>query len=171
MRHDSFHGLFLALLPPAEIRPEIARWRDWSGCESCPVEDDRLHITLISFGCFAVRPDRFIARVREMDFVIRACRVVFDLLVFGHKSVLLKPSEKLRGVRRVQGALDEAFHRAGIRPGHWSDPHITLHYDRRPEPTQPIDAISWAATELVFIESLHGRHRHIVQRRWRLILD
>jgi 2'-5' RNA ligase len=47
-------------------------------------------------------------------------------------------------------------------------PHLTLLYDPKLVPAQPIEPISWRATELTLIHSVQGHSRHDVLARWPL---
>lgn len=47
-------------------------------------------------------------------------------------------------------------------------PHITLLYDRRAVPEQPVEPVRWTVRELVLIHSLHGLSRHVPLARWPL---
>lgn len=167
-----FSRLFFAFLPPVPVAREIGRLRDSAGPPHRPVEDRRLHMTLLMLGDFPALPPGLPARIDAAvdDAPLAACRVALDRRYGGRRSVLLAASEPLRGVRRLQRALVDAIARAGIAPApYWRfSPHVTLHYDRARHVEGPIDVVSWPARELVLIESRVGRHLHVVRGRWPL---
>jgi 2'-5' RNA ligase len=166
------HRLFFAIRPPPGARREIGRLRDRSGGRIGSVSDDRLHITFLMLGEFAAPPGRLIARLKTLipGLAIPACRVVFDKLVVDGRAARLVPSERLRGAQRAQRRLAESLACRGIgQARRWRFcPHLTLHYDPGADDEPWIEAISWLACELVLIESIVPRHRHVERGRWPL---
>jgi len=167
------HRLFLAFRPPLALVAAIGRWRDVTGAGTAVVADDRLHMTALMLGNFQHTPTDLIARIADVlsRSMLCRCRIVLDMLVGGPGTTLLVPSEPLRGMEAVQARLAALVAHAGIAPAPWwrFSPHMTLHYDSGERGQQPIDPISWTATELVLIESLVGQSRHLTRGRWRLI--
>ncbi len=69
----------------------------------------------------------------------------------------------------LQRALLADMKRAGIRPTEKSDkPHVTLLYDSRLVPEQPVEPVRWTVTEFVLVHSHQGLGRHEELGRWAL---
>jgi 2'-5' RNA ligase len=164
---DHHFRLFFALLPPPGVAAEIGWWRDWSGGQSGPVSDDRLHITFLRLGDFPASPSAPVAHLvaRMARLSLPACRIVLDRMVSDGKAARLVASERIAALASAQRRLRDGL---GLKRGARFRPHVTLHYDPRPRHETWIDPISWRATELVLIESLVGRHRHLLRGRWPL---
>jgi 2'-5' RNA ligase len=89
----------------------------------------------------------------------------------GHKQpVVLVGDDGVAGLMLLQHELVAALDKAGIgqRKRRPYNPHVTLLYDDRRIPDQPVEAISWIVREVVLVCSLHGQGRHIPLARWRL---
>jgi 2'-5' RNA ligase len=167
---DPYFRLFFALLPPPGVAAEIGWWRDQSGGRRSPVSDDRLHMTFLRLGDFAASPSGLIAHLAALRLRLPACRVVLDRMVFDSEAARLVASERIAALASAQRLLRDALVRQGLAlpPRGRFSPHVTLHYDPGPGGAAWIDAISWRATELVLIESVVGRHRHLLRGRWPL---
>lgn len=166
-----FFRLFFALLPPPGVAAEIGWWRDWSGWRRSPVGDERLHITVLRLGDFSASPSGLVAHLaaRVPRLGLPACRIAFDRMVFDKAAARLVASERIAGLASAQRLLRDGLIRGLALPsGPRFSPHVTLHYDPGAGGATWIDAISWRATELVLIESIVGRHRHVLRGRWPL---
>lgn len=172
MREPNFRRYFLALKPPRAVAREIGVWRDSFLFGGRGVEDERLHVTMFMLGDFEREPAALLARVEEVltAATLPAPRIVLDLLTGGAGSALLAPSEKLRGLAHLQSELAAALANREVAPPPWwrFSPHVTLLYDHDYAGHCPIDPISWTADELVLVESLIGRSRHVVRAAWPL---
>ncbi|MBY8824753.1 2'-5' RNA ligase family protein [Sphingomonas colocasiae] len=168
MNRQRRHHMYFFLPPPAEIRREIAQWCSPT-LVGTPVREDRLHVTIGTAGGYDETPRGVIALIVEAlaDLTLPSCGLVFDTVIGGPRSALLKPSERLRGFDTLQIRIATAI---GLHPALWSHfrPHITLGYNGRPMPARSIDPISWTADRLCLVESLHGETRHIVHGSWPL---
>ncbi|MEA3014769.1 MAG: 2,3-cyclic 3-phosphodiesterase [Sphingomonadales bacterium] len=164
---DPYFRLFFALLPPPDAAAEIGWWRDWSGGQSGPVGDDRLHITFLRIGDFAASPSGLIARLAAImaRLSLPACRIVLDRMVFDAEAARLVASERIAALAAAQRRLRDGL---GLPSRARFSPHVTLHYHPGPGGETWIDAISWRATELVLIESVVGRRVHEIRGRWPL---
>jgi len=165
MREPDRSRLFLAFRPPRSVAAEIAFWRESFLFGGNPVDNERLRLTLFMLGDFDRAPPDLIARVKDAlsDSFIPSCRIVLDTLAGGAGSALLASSQNLSGARRVQSLVAGLLARAGIAPapGWRFSPHVTLLHDHGYCGHWPIDPIRWTAEEIVLIESLVGRGRHI----------
>lgn len=163
--------MYFFLSPPAEVRREIAHW-----CVPAmvgrPVAEDRLHVTIGTAGGYDETPHGVIALIADTltGLTLPSCALMFDTIIGGRKSTLLKPSERLRGFDALQIRIATAI---GLHPALWSRfrPHITLGYGGRQAPAQPIDPIGWKADRLYLVESLYGETRHILHGGWSLTPD
>lgn len=173
MNRQRRHHMYFFLPPPPEVRREIKQWYIPATMRT-PVREDRLHITVGNVaigtaGGYDETPHGVIALIVEAlaDLTLPSCALVFDTIVGGPRSVLLKPSERLHGFDALQTRIATGI---GLHPALWSHfrPHITLGYGGRQLPARPIDPISWNADRLCLVESLHGKTRHIVHGSWPL---
>ncbi len=168
----TLHRLLVAAKPPPALAARIGRLRDAVMPAGKPVADDRLHITLFITHDHPGFPVALAARIGEILASIAPppARVVLDRLIAGGHSLLLVPSEPVRGLIALQGQIGAALVRAGIAPrARWRfSPHITLGYGGRSGLDRAIDPISWPVGELVLIHSLVGQGRHVTLGRWPL---
>jgi 2'-5' RNA ligase len=136
---------------------------------------DRLHITLqfVSWKREAVH--RFLPQAEEI--VSRLSLAPVEVLLTEALSFRSGRGEYplvLRGenpaIKALCGSLGEAMRQLGLGSfvKRSVTPHMTLLYDPKLVPAQPIEPISWRATELTLIHSLQGRGRHDVLARWPL---
>lgn len=76
----------------------------------------------------------------------------------------------LAALRRFQRALAATMTDAGI--GRYIrarfKPHVTLLYDHKYVAPQPVEPVRWTVSELVLVDSLVGKSKHIVLGRWPL---
>lgn len=168
----TLHRLLVAVRPPPTLAAQIGRVRDSVLPTGRAVADDRLHITLSITNDHPIFPVDLAARMGETLSSISppSARVVFDRLIAGRGSMLLAPSEPVRGLMALQGHVGTALLRAGIAPrARWRfSPHITLGYGGGAGFDLAIDPISWRIGELVLIHSLVGQGRHVTLGRWPL---
>ena len=128
-----------------------------------------LHVTLLCLFDLAGAPD-LLPRVQAamQDFRADAFRVVFDQIA-GGSSVVLRGSEAMRGVRRIQSALKGHLIRRDIPLlDHLPVPHVTINYRHDDRGTEAIDPISWRVEQLLLVESVTGERRHVEHGRWSL---
>ncbi|MDH7641124.1 2'-5' RNA ligase family protein [Sphingomonas oryzagri] len=140
------------------------------------VSTARRHITLANLSAVDV-PEDF--RIQLAQWVMAtvppfAFHVVFDQLVAGARSTLLKASQPLLGALEAQAHVLDMLRQYGLDlPARAAPvPHVTLGYGYREghggPGVQPIDGISWLVDELVLVRSWHGRTWHEELGRWRL---
>lgn len=171
MPREPFHRLFFAVRPPVAVIPEIAALRDSFGQTRNLVADDRFHLTTWLFDDSQDFPADIAAgaqaAVETMPFT--AFRIVLDRRLGSGSHLLLLPSEPLQGFVAFHARLDRALREQGLAPrGQWRfAPHLTLLHGRH-DIDEPIDAVSWTASELVLIDSIVGQRRHDVISRWAL---
>lgn len=161
-----FHRLFFALRPPRVAANDIA----WRGPGT--VGPDRLHVTLVLLDDWPVLPRELLAAMIEIGGTIGAApfRIVFDEISGNGKSVVLRPSERLRALERFRDDVAAQIMRLGIplRSGVRFSPHMTVAYRNWPGFTAWADPFSWRVEEFMLIESLVGWHEHREHGRWRL---
>lgn len=169
-----FCHLFLATLPPADVREAIEDAVAVPRLLERRIEDDRLHVTLLGLGRFAALPDAVIRSwIAAIDAALPApFRIVMDQLILRPERALVKGSEPLLGAVRCQMQLRDAIAQSSARPvaPPLPVPHVTLAYKCSATPgTVPVLPVSWRATNIVLIQSLVGRHRHVHLARWALV--
>jgi RNA 2',3'-cyclic 3'-phosphodiesterase len=134
----------------------------------------RRHITLANLSAIDA-PEDFVIQLAAWVMATMppfAFRVVFDQLVSGARSTLLKASQPLIGALQAQAHVVEMLGHYGLDlpAGVAPVPHVTLGYGGRAaeKGVQPIDGISWLVDELVLVRSWHGRTWHEELGRWHL---
>jgi 2'-5' RNA ligase len=174
--------LFLGvMLPPdaqAAASKVLERVRAEDGLRGSPIQQDRLHITLIHIGDYAGSLPRSVVTdaIAVADGLTEAAfDVGFDRLAsFGgapgkHPCVLLG-GEGLEALRGVRDRLFKALLRAGVRTlsKEAFNPHVTLAYGDRRLPERTIDPIGWRPSEFLLIHSEVGRSTYHTLGRWPL---
>jgi 2'-5' RNA ligase len=139
------------------------------------VSTARRHITLADLNAVGAPQDHAIALARWVMATMPpfAFRVVFDQIVAGSRSTLLKASQPITGALECQAHVLGAMRDYGLDLPKAAAPvpHVTLGYPTREKRgVQPIDGISWLVDELVLVRSWHGRTWHEELGRWSLPL-
>ncbi len=170
--------LFFAVLPDpltAERVAELAEGlRDEHGLEGRPLDTERLHITLHHIGDYAGLPPSLLARVRQAASRVRApeFEVCFDQVgsfAGNHQNPFVLQSEygaELLG--DLHAELARCLQSVGSKPNPRFTPHMTLLYDRRRMPVQPVQPLRWFVREFVLIRSFLGQSRYQLEGRWQL---
>ncbi|MGV8961313.1 MAG: RNA 2',3'-cyclic phosphodiesterase [Stenotrophomonas sp.] len=170
--------LFFAVMPDAQTAARIveiaAGLRDEHGLSGRLLARERLHITLHHLGDYAGLPPSLLARVQQMAARVRLpeFEVCFDQVgsFAGHRQnpfVLRSEggAELLQGLHRE---LVRCLQGVGGKSEHAFTPHLTLLYDARRLPVQPVQPIRWWVREFVLIRSFLGQTRYQVEGRWPL---
>jgi len=166
------HNLFFAVRPPEEKIREIMDLIPALKLGGTPLRPDRLHISLLALVWNDDVPDGLIEEARDVAGAVRMepMRVIFDRVVGGTNSALLRPSEPLEALRMFRERLGFALINAGVDfqlDGRFN-PHVTLLYGGEPMPEKEVDAITWTVDEFVLIDSHIGLTHHETVGRWRL---
>jgi 2'-5' RNA ligase len=174
------HRLFFALYPDPASALRIAalatRLRTELGLKGRPHELQRLHVTLHHLGDFVGMPERErgAAEAAAQSLQAEPIALRFDhLLSFERKRASNRPlvlggGLGLDGVREFRRRLGEALKAQGLKVESSYTPHLTLLYDDRLVPKQPIEPLGWTAGEFVLVDSLLGQGRHVPLARWPL---
>ncbi|HEX7874515.1 MAG TPA: 2'-5' RNA ligase family protein [Sphingobium sp.] len=165
---------FFALRPPRQEANRMTAWLERTaepGWE--PMLAERLHVTLAITPTFATYPADIVARLLRAGEQVAAApfRIDFDSLSVGVKSVALRPSRANSGAKLLQHALVRAMATQGVPllPKYTFSPHVTLAYRTGTSTSQhPVDPFGWDVQEVVLIQSLIGRTRHIPLGTWPL---
>ena len=147
-----------------------------------PLLTNRLHITLQHMGDHAGLPPDMVRAAQEAAGRLppRAFDVTFDRVAsFGGRArnlpFVLKGGAGLGALLEFNKALATAMSLTSSRLGKWAKPvftpHVTLLYDGRSVPEQPVEPITWTVREFVLVHSLLGQTQHIVLDRWLLSED
>lgn len=173
--------LFFAILPDPPARNAIAALASdlhaRHALHGRLIDAHRLHITLHHIGDdVCLRQDMIDAASVAADRIDTASfDVAFDSASSfdskrRHNPYVLRCDKDDAPLQAFRRALGEALALQGLK----SDlatayvPHVTLLYDARIVPPQPIDAIRWTTREFVLVHSLLGQGRHEILRRWPL---
>jgi len=173
--------LFFAFFPDAEAAKETAiranQLRGDNGLRGRPLATERFHITLYHLGDFNGLPRDIVAAAREAAAIVVAepFRITLDRAGSfrrrgGNLPFVLHGGDGVAEAIAFQKILAAAVRSVGYRPGAELrfTPHMTLLYDDRNVPEQPVEKISWIAREFVLVHSLLGQTRHIILGRWPL---
>lgn len=142
-----------------------------------PLGAARYHVTLHLLGDFVGLPHEVIGAALRVGAAVGAqCfGVQFDqLLSFRRRRdpplVLTGRGDAVAGLHALHRALGQAMQACGLcsRGGTAFVPHLTLMYDRRSMPLQPVPPLRWRVDEFVLVRSLLGQSRHELLARWPL---
>ena len=174
--------LFFALYPErstaagrmAQLASDLKRQHRLSGKI---LDTERFHVTLHHMGDFAGLPPQLVraageaaAALRFPPFPLAFDRVEsFDKRRGGGNAFVLRGGRGLEAVTDFQRTLGEAMKKVGLKPEMRFTPHVTLLYDDRVMPAQPVTPIEWCATEFVLVHSLLGRSAHLRLGAWPLL--
>ncbi|HWI86991.1 MAG TPA: 2'-5' RNA ligase family protein [Sphingomonas sp.] len=165
------HTLFFALQPPAAERDRITNLIGSLRLGGVPMRPDRLHISILALVLDDALPEGLTHKAAEVAASIRmpSFHLIFDRLVGGNRSALLRPSEPVEALFTFRERLGFALMSAGIafEQSRFS-PHVTLLYGGQPKPEIEIEPISWLVEDFVLIDSFIGETRHVEVGRWPL---
>lgn len=174
------HRFFYAVRPDSAARSmavhEMQRQKVANGLSGNHVPPEYLHVTLHCLGNYEEMPHELLCRAKEAggSIEIAPFSVGFDRIGSlggaGMGGLALTGAAELKKLREFQRALASAMKASGI--GHHIrkhfNPHVSLLYCNEHLPREPIAPIRWRVDELVLIESLVGRGKHVVLSTWRL---
>jgi 2'-5' RNA ligase len=173
--------LFFGLLSPVDTAAAILKagdgLRHLHGLDGRLIGPERLHVSLHGVGHYDGVPKSIVERAYEAGAMVSTSPfpLMFDrVMSFGNKCdrrpVVLLPGYDLARLFTFHRALGEAMKRVGIgrHVTRHFNPHITLLYDRRVVPEQPIDPIRMDVQDFVLVHSLVGQSRYIELARWPL---
>jgi 2'-5' RNA ligase len=171
-------SLFFAVMPDEEIAYRIAELAaglcDEHQLSGRLFEPERLHITLHHLGEYAGLPPSLLAKVKQAAGRVRLpeFEVCFDQ-VGSFSGQRLHPyvmrseaddelflglhQELARCTQSIVGKASRSF-----------TPHLTLLYDQRRLPLQPVQPIRWWVREFVLVRSFLGQSRYQIEGRWSL---
>jgi 2'-5' RNA ligase len=184
-------GLFFAIFPDggaaASIAQRASRVRHEHGLQGAPLRTERFHVSLLGVGEYPGLPQGIVAVASRAAMTIAAppFDITLDRLVSfggrradrGTRPLVLCGGDGVAALMTFQQALGAAMAKAGLgRPKSSSkssskssfSPHVTLLYDDRDVPEQPIEPVGWTAREFVLVHSLIGRTRYVPLGRWPL---
>jgi 2'-5' RNA ligase len=170
--------LFFALFPdPATAARLAALAQDQAarhGLSGLPLPRERLHVTLFHLGDWSgVPPDvvdaacRAAAKLHATPFEVRLDEVA-SFANHGEKPFVLKAHGGNQALRSFRAELARQLRRQGLAraAGESFEPHVTLLYDRRLVPAEPLPPVAWQAGEWVLVHSLLGQSRHLRLGTW-----
>ena len=170
--------LFFAVMPDAASAARIAELADGlrgdHGLEGRPLARERLHVTLHHLGDYAGLPPGLLAKAQQAAARVRlpAFEVCFDQVgSFSgsrqHPFVLRSEhgAELLHGLHRE---LVRCLQGVGGKPEPTFTPHLTLLYDKRRLPLQPVQPLRWLVREFVLVRSYLGQTRYQMEGCWAL---
>jgi 2'-5' RNA ligase len=172
--------LFFAVMPPPSAATRLAalaqELRERFALHGRPRPTTHLHVTLHHLGDFAGLPQQRVeaARAAAAGVAMAAFQAHFDRVGSfagraGKHPFVLLGADEAGGLRGLHAALGERLAAAGLgRRERAFVPHVTLLYDARTVPTQPVEPLHWQADELLLIHSLLGRTEYRVLGRWTL---
>lgn len=170
--------LFFAVMPDPATAARIAELaeglREEHGLAGHPLARERLHITLQHLGDYAGLPPSLLARVQQAAARVRMpeFEVCFDQVgSFAGKRQHPFVLRSDHGAELLHGLHDElarCLQGVGGKPDPRFTPHMTLLYDKRQMPVQPVQPLRWFVREFVLIRSFLGQTRYQLEGRWQL---
>lgn len=173
--------LFFGVLPDAAAvacLDALARTlRDTLGLHGHPRPRDHFHVTLHHLGDYAGVPPDLVATActAAAEVSLPAFQARFDRVGSfagraGNLPFVLLGDAGSAGLQHLHTALAERLRVAGFKrpPAHAFVPHVTLLYDARTVPVQPVEPMAWPVHEFVLIHSVLGRTEYRVLGRWSL---
>lgn len=131
---------------------------------------DLAHVTLLTFvdleRCVAGLLLRLLEAMR--GFRADAFHLGFNRIVEG-RCVTLRSRRAQQGARDFQEGLTRFLRARGFET--FLPPpqvHLTINYRRDGRGAEPIRPVAWCVDEVLLIESLHGKSRHVEHGRWPL---
>jgi 2'-5' RNA ligase len=175
------HRLFFAIFPDAQAAARIEQLaqqvRQEQGLKGKPLQTKRFHVTLHHIGDYVELPNGVVPMAREAAEAVSAApfEVAFDRVASfssapRNRPLVMRGGDGLVALTTFQQTLGMALTKSGlgrwVKPGY--TPHVTLLYDDRSVPEQPVETISWTAGEFVLVHSLIGQTLHLPLERWSL---
>ena len=173
--------LLLALLPPPVMARRLFGMGEalsrQEGLSGKPIGPERLHFTLYWFGDFAggipcdllASAGTAAGRVRAAPFEVRVDHALsFEARHGAPAAVVLQDSAGAPAFRAFHEQLKTEMLNSGLKSRVGFNPHLTLLRDRRRIAPQPIEPLTWTATEFALVRSLLGRSRYEVLQTWPL---
>jgi 2'-5' RNA ligase len=173
------HPVFFALLPPAELEPELRHavesCRRWGVGAKLGLPETR-HLSLAALG-FAQQltsehraaAEAAAASLNGAAFDLRFDRVTSFRAKPGNKRPLALLPADPAPIEAMTTALREAMIARGVVPQRPPQRfHMTLCYDRADIRTRPIDPIEWRVDRLSLVRSVYGETRYELWGEWPL---
>lgn len=170
--------LFFAVMPDVQTAARIAEiaegLRREHGLSGHLLAPERLHITLHHLGDYAGLPPSLLARVQQLAARVRlpGFEVCFDQVGSFASSrqcpFVLRSESGAELLHGLHQELGRCLQGVGSRSDHAFTPHMTLLYDPRRLPVQPVQPIRWLVREFVLIRSFLGQTRYQLEGRWQL---
>jgi len=172
-------AVFFAIQPPANTVTSIARLtrdlRSKHGLTGRPVPPRCFHSSLLFVGFYGRLPQGMLSAfiTAAATVAMPPFRITLDRVTsFRHpqqRPLVLGGDDGVTGLiwlrdRLVAATMDLPGFSANTRN---FEPHLTLLRDKQ-EIDEPVEPISWTASEFVLIRSIHGEGRHVVLGRWKL---
>lgn len=166
------YNLFFAIVPSGEDAQRLAQvgaeLRRRHGLQGRGLDAQNLHVSLHAVAGYAdkiPRSDIDAARAAAGRVTWPSSSIVFDRACSfdsaGNNPFVLRcDAHSDDAVIQLRDTLGSELRRAGLRPKPSSTPHMTLLYDRRLVPEQPIEPLCWIATRFSLILSHQGLGHH-----------
>lgn len=174
-------ALFFALRPTPAAVAQIAgvakRLRERAKPRLHLIAPTRLHVSLCGLGRYLSAPDPIVrcacaaaARTSATPFTLAFDRVETFGRGDGSRPLVLTASDGAVRLHELRERLGVEVAAAGLphSAGRAYVPHLTLGYVREVIPGMAIAPVTWTVDEIVLIQSMQGRGRHIVAGRWYL---
>lgn len=171
--------LFFALVPDSATAARLTALAHEQagrhGLHGTPLPAERFHLTLFHLGDWVgLPPDvvdaacRAAARLRTMPFEVRLDETASFVNRREKKPFVLKARDGNQALRGFHAEFARQLGKQGLaRAASESfEPHVTLLYDRRLVPPEPVPPVAWQAGEWVLVHSLLGQGRHLRLGNW-----
>jgi len=171
------HRLFFGIWPDdgaiGRLTRLMAQLRNDKIMPGRPVDADRLHVTLHHLGDFGDQvPPSLVpnASMAAATVKMQPFNVTFDRAGGTRGQFLLRASNEPAALMEFRKILSAALIKAGLRDRVKTafNPHVTLSYDFSDVPQWQIEPITWTVSQFFLIESLLGKHQHVIRGSWQI---
>jgi 2'-5' RNA ligase len=173
--------VFFAIKPDTEAAATAARISQClsatHGLKDGSLKPELFHVTLLLVGFFPMLSMRAVGAAFDAVAAVdmREFEILFDRAETfnvgrAKNPVVLVGHNHPPGVALLRQALIAEMKRRGVpcETASGRTPHMTLLYDRRAIPAQPVEPVRWTARELALVHSHTGYSRHELLGSWRL---
>jgi RNA 2',3'-cyclic 3'-phosphodiesterase len=175
--------LFIAILPRGEALEKIMALSGQQctkhGLTGKLIGITRLHVSLVGFGDHRGLPPTLVKLAEKVatrtasktrPFDVSFTRVGSFRNSRRKKPFVLTNSNDNRGLEDLHFLFETELAAFGFSASNNAvfNPHLTLVYDEKVVPEEPIDAVEWNADEIVLVHSRLGESLHFHLGRWRL---
>jgi len=168
--------LILMIYPDRQARTAAQacarRYQADNGLGGAVFNPDLMHVTLGHFDYWDDVPESLVERISRAasKLAMAPFQVAFDQIGGFPRNVVLRGGEGLKALEAFQAALRQALAWEKLDGSHMNfTPHLTVVYGQPGAVITAIEPVTWTVSEFVLAVSHHGKARHEVLARYRLV--